>query len=116
MNYELIRAVLIHVATVGQVLFVLMWMTLPWWKAWVGRALMVKSLALAVFLISSLAHFYLPPYAAQEAVRTLLVFAVTGGIWSQVVAIGVEIRKAKAGKRNVTGTDDLEKGVIVSKG
>ena len=50
-TYDLIN---LWVATVGQVLFVLLWLTQRWWITRVGRALMAKSAVLAALFLSSL--------------------------------------------------------------
>lgn len=96
----------VWVGAIAQTIFLAMWLTLPWWREWVGRALMVKSLALGVYLDSVLIHEYLvPDYAAEPYVRTLLFLLIVLGICSQVVALGYEMVKARRQKRGVTGTD-----------
>lgn len=107
---------LLHAAAIGQNLFLVLWLTLPWWRAWVGRALMVKALALAAFLNVAIVHQHVDPYPAQQLVVMVLFLGVTVGIWSQVAAIGLEIRSARRGERNVTGTDDLKKPPTLTKG
>lgn len=107
---------LLHIAAAGQTLFMLMWMTLPWWRAWVGRALMVKSVAMGLFLVSAVVHHHVDTYAWEPVVVLLLFAGVTLGIWSQVLAIGLEIRAARRGSRNVTGTDDLKVSAATPEG
>lgn len=90
---------LLHISAVGQTLFVLIWMTLPWFKSWVGRALMVKSLALMALLDEALLFYYLPP-VPHEALLGVLIFAlVCLGIWSQVAAIGFEMWRGLRARR-----------------
>jgi hypothetical protein len=81
----------------GQVLFVMMWFVLPWWKEWVGRALMVKGSTLALLLLMTIVNTMLAlrgvNYKYMQHVQALGYVAVTIGIWSQVLALRYEIRK-----------------------
>lgn len=92
---------LLHVCAIGQTLFVLLWGTLRWWRRWVGRALMVKSLALALFLDTALVNYYLPPYSHEQLIGTLEFALVAVGIMSQLAVIAFEIVRARRSHRPV---------------
>lgn len=77
-------------AAVGQTIFIVIWSTRPWWRLWIGRALMAKSAALVLVLWFWVVGFYAPEYTYRDEVRSALIFAVTVGIWLQVVVVVVE--------------------------
>ena len=90
---------LLWLAAIGQTIFVILWASMPWWREWVGRALMTKSAALCAVLWFMVAGFYLGDYPFRDELRLALILAVTCGIWLQVFAIMGEVRKAvKAGR------------------
>lgn len=82
-------------AAIGQTIFVVTWATMPWWRTWVGGALMTKSASLCAVLWFWVIGFYAPEYPHRDAVRQALVGAVAVGIWLQVGALAAEIRKGK---------------------
>lgn len=82
---------LVHASALGQTLFVLMWALLPWWRSVVGRALMTKSLMLALYLNWTLVVYHWGPFTHQQLIAFWLFVGITVGIWSQGVAIGHEI-------------------------
>lgn len=96
--------VLVHVSAVAQTVFVVLWLTLPWWREWVGRALMVKSVALALFLDFSLINHYAGEYAWRPYLTAGLFALVTAGIVSQVIALPYEMWSAGQDRRKVRGT------------
>ena len=100
-----IMAWLLHAGAIGQTTFVVLWLCLPWWREWIGRALMVKSLALMIFLDSALVHHHLTDYPAKPYVVAGLFALVVLGIWTQVAALAHEMWKAWRQRRRVTGTD-----------
>jgi hypothetical protein len=75
-------------------------MVLPWWKEWVGRALMVKSATLALLLGLTVMNTVLLlrgiNYRGMDAVQAAGYLLVNIGVWSQVIAIGHEIRVGNA--------------------
>lgn len=102
----------VHACLLGQTVFLIMWAVLPWWKEWVGRALMIKSAALWILFSVNLALFWwsiiFDHFADHElAISFSTHVLVLVGIWSQVVALGHEMRAAKKGSRKVTGTDTV---------
>lgn len=99
----------VHGALLGQTVFLVLWGALPWWKQWVGRALMLKSAALWILFAVNLALFWWmlatdKPIAHAEKIAAATHVLVTVGVWLQVVALGREMRNARRGRRRVTGT------------
>lgn len=86
---------LVHLAAIGQTLFVLLWATLPWWRMWVGRALMVKSFALMLYLDWALVVYHWGPFEHQPTIAIWLFGLITVGIWSQVGAIFHEMWRGR---------------------
>ena len=82
---------LLHVAAICQTLFVILWATLPWWREWIGRALMVKSLSLMVYLDWALAYHYWPHMPAVRVIGAVLFGFITLGIVSQLAALIYEM-------------------------
>lgn len=101
---------LVHIAAVGQVVFVVMWATLPWWRSWVGKALMVKSFGFMVVLLTQVWFYHNVPSSVTVTVQiAIAVFGlVTIGIWAQVFALGHEIYQARKAKRQVSGTHERD--------
>ena len=96
---------LLHVCAIAQTAFVILWLILPWWKEWIGRALMVKSAALMLFLDFSLLVHYVGVQWWRPYVSAALFTLVTVGIVSQVIALPYEMVSASRGRRQVTGTE-----------
>lgn len=96
--------IMLWVAAVGQVLFVVLWATQRWWVTRVGRALMVKSAALAVILSASLWTWYRGPL--PTTVGRVMFGAVVVGIVGQLLAVSLEIWQAWRQRRPVSGTND----------
>jgi hypothetical protein len=99
----------IHGMLVGQLIFVIRWVRLPWYREWIGRSLMMKSAALLALIAVSIALFWSLiitdtewHYALHIQLATHLFVLL--GIWSQVVALEREQRIAKLAQRAVGGT------------
>jgi hypothetical protein len=84
---------LLWASAVGQTLFVVLWMTMPWWRHWVGRALMVKSIALGIYLDFALVHNYIDPYPALPLLGVILFGFITIGIWTQLATLAHEAKR-----------------------
>ena len=101
---------IVHGMLVGQILFVAVWAALPWWKEWIGRALMLKSIALLLLIGAAVVNYWIietwGPYPGADWVILTTHILVFIGIWSQVVALAHEIREARRGDRRVTGTEE----------
>lgn len=78
--------VFLAIATIVQTLFVVIYGTRPWWRARVGRALMLKSTALCVVLWLSLVNsFYI--YENEEPIGAAAILAVAVAIVYQFVVL-----------------------------
>jgi hypothetical protein len=86
---------MLWIAAVGQTAFVGLWFSLPWWRIWIGRALMVKSLALGVYLDFALVLHYVTPFPGLLLLSMILFGFITVGIWSQLVALVLEVSRAR---------------------
>jgi hypothetical protein len=91
--------ILLWIATVGQVLFVLLWATQRWWSSTVGQALMAKSLSLALILVASVWSYYRGPLPGWAG-RSLFLF-IAVAITAQLVALVWEIHQARREFRQV---------------
>lgn len=89
--------VVLWIAVVGQVLFVVLWMTQRWWASTIGQALMAKSLSLALILCSSLWTYYRGPL--PEYVGRGLFLLVAAAIVAQLCALLWELRVARRERR-----------------
>lgn len=79
---------LVHIAALGQTLFVILWATMPWYRHAVGRALMVKSFALMAYLDWAVLVLHFGPLPHHDTIALLLFGFITLGIWSQLLVIG----------------------------
>lgn len=82
---------LVHASAIGQTLFVFEWFLLPWYRTVVGRALMVKSFTLMLYLDWTLVVYHWGPLTDQQTIAVVLFGLITVGIWSQVAAITHEM-------------------------
>lgn len=82
-------------AAIGQTLFVALWSVLPWWRTTIGRALMMKSASLMIILDWTLISYHLGPFRHQQGIGTALFALVAIGIWLQVWAIALEMRRGR---------------------
>lgn len=83
--------VLLYVSAAAQTLFVLLWGTRPWWREWIGRALMLKAFSLAVYLDWAVAVRYWPRMPHLELIGVCLFGFITVGIVTQLAALGHEM-------------------------
>ena len=79
-------------AAVAQTLFICLYAFRPWWRAFVGRALFTKSLALAVLFDVAILNRYLD-YPHEDVVFEWSFFVVVVGITLQLAALVREIRR-----------------------
>lgn len=70
---------------VGQTLFISFYLTLPWWRTFLGRALFVKSMSFALLVdVAVLGRIYEWPY--EDATFVVLYGLVGIGAWGQFIA------------------------------
>lgn len=78
-------------AALAQTLFIVIYATRPWWRAFVGRALFTKSLALALLLDLAVArHYFDDPWL--DLLFDVLFAGVVAGITFQLAALVHEVR------------------------
>lgn len=85
MDSDTMRTSLLAFALVGQFFFVMFYLTLPWWKTFMGRALFLKAVVLTGvlgFLWASRVWEFREDDGAFNVVYAMLAF----GIWLQVAA------------------------------
>jgi putative copper export protein len=83
----------IMVAAIAQTGFVGLYVTRPWWRHYVGRALLVKSASLLVVLWLTIVNTFLR-YRGQEQISTLALWLIAGAIIYQLVALARTRRDA----------------------
>lgn len=84
-------------AATGQTLFVLLYLTFPWWRNFLGRALFGKALVLAIVLdLVIVGRLFDWPHERLHFV--ILTWVLVIGIWAQTIAF---FRVRLAGRQNV---------------
>ena len=86
---------MLWVAAVGQSAFVVMWASFPWWRQWIGRALMTKSVSLCALLWLIILGAYHPDHWGRATMRDLLFGLMCVGVWFQVWALWHEARQQR---------------------
>ena len=81
-----VALVAVLVAAVAQTTFIAIYATRPWWKVRVGRAIFLKSLALAVILDLSVVNDFLT-YRYQEQISALAILFIAVTILYQLFAL-----------------------------
>lgn len=84
---ELVGDWLLWAAALGQTAFVVTWVTMPWWTHWVGRALMVKSLALMIYLDIALVLARVDYFYGLHLLATILFGFIVIGIYTQLITL-----------------------------
>ena len=85
LDSDLVRTTFLVIATLGQAVFVLLYVALPWYKSHLGRALFFKASAmLALLALGTLGRVTGNP--APDAIFTMLYATMAIGIWWQVTA------------------------------
>ena len=70
----------------GAIAFPIICSRVRWWRDWVGRALMVKALGVAILLtISFMYQVFGPGYSFRDSLRLLGMLAVFFGIYAMCV-------------------------------
>lgn len=84
MNIEVLEEIQLNcvfVWGVAQTMFVGLWTASPWWRTYVGRAMFIKSLSIALLLDAEITA-YLWPYAYSDEVKTVvIVLGMAASIW-----------------------------------
>lgn len=86
-GWERTALVALLVGAVAQTLFVLIYGTRTWYRVRVGRAIFLKSTALAVVLDLSVVNTLVAPYRYQEEVGAVAIVVITLTILYQLFAL-----------------------------
>lgn len=85
MNVEFWRTAGIIAAAVGQTVFALLYLTYPWWKTFLGRALFFKAGALCILMdVAVFGRIY--DWPAEDLTFVFLYWVLTIGVWFQFAA------------------------------
>ena len=95
MSLDFWRTLTLGSAALGQTAFILLYLTFPWWRTFLGRALFYKALALTaildLFVISRIWHF-----VGTDTLFVVFYGALAIGIWWQTFAFIVVKAKGRA--------------------
>lgn len=92
------RTVAIITAAIGQTAFVILYMTSPWWKNFLGRALFGMALAL-LLIVDFAAISRIFQFGGADKVFAILYGVLATGIWMQFFAfLRVRIAQKHAGQ------------------
>ncbi len=86
-NLDMLGMIGLGLAIVLQWPFVILFATGPWWRDFVGQAIMAKSAVIAVVLTSTMIHAVVPTYRGEQAVRITLMWLITITIGYQLYAL-----------------------------
>lgn len=86
------RTATLGAAAVGQTLFVVFYLTLPWWRGFLGRALFFKAATLCLVLDVGMAG-RVWDWPREDAYIAGLYSLVTIGVWAQLAAFVVTERE-----------------------
>lgn len=103
MSLDFWRTVMLGSVALGQTLFVVLYMTYPFWKSFLGRALFFKAIALAI-LVDMYMYFRLFPFENADVVFVGLYGLLAFGVWFQFFAF-LRIRVLHRQGRAVSGNE-----------
>lgn len=82
MSIEAWRTTALGIVALGQTMFVTLYVTFPWYRSFLGRALFYKALALATILdLFMLNRVWEIPH--KDVVFIILYFVLATGVWFQ---------------------------------
>lgn len=84
-DFAFFRTAALGAIALGQTLFVLLYLTFPWWATFLGRALFGKAIALAV-LIDLGILYRIHPFPYADGIFTVLYIVLAIGVWWQLFA------------------------------
>lgn len=93
MTYDFVfwRTFILSGAALGQTLFVMLYVTFPWWHSFLGRALFLSALTLAVLLDALVVSRWLG-LGRNDALFIVLDAAMAAGVWAQLFAFSTIMR------------------------
>lgn len=107
MNLDNWRTVTLSTAALGQTLFVLLYLTFPWYRSFLGRALFFKASVLCI-LLDFIVIARLWEWSNADRVFVILYGILAVGIWAQLSAF---IRTKRCGLRKaLNGTTQDDRG------
>lgn len=89
MTPEHMFVALVYIALPAALAYPIIYASLmPWWRTWIGRALLSKALGVAILLSQvGLFHLFGPDYWGREAIRLTGMAFVAVGVWLALVAM-----------------------------
>ncbi len=109
-----IFAHLVYLALPATFLYPLIYgLTSPWWKTWIGRALMVEALGVFTLMVfSALFYYFGPDYYGRDSIRIGgMIFACLGFYMVLIALIKVKLemrRKERESPHPLRRSTDLE--------
>jgi hypothetical protein len=88
-DIELWKGVTVVSAAVGQTLFVLLYVTFPWYRTFLGRALFIKAVTFAVMIDVAVAGM-IWDWEHEHATLIVMYGCTAFGIWAQLTAFSVQ--------------------------
>ena len=82
MDLDTWRTVAITIAAVGQTAFVVLYLTFPWWKRFLGRVLFGKAVSLLI-IVDTIALSRYFDFGTSDALFAALYSILALGIWAQ---------------------------------
>lgn len=83
------KGVVVVTAAVGQTLFALLYMTFPWYRTFLGRALFIKAVTFAVMIDVAVAGM-IWDWEHEYEMLVVLYALTTFGIWAQLTAFTIQ--------------------------
>lgn len=87
-DIELWKGITVVSAAVGQTLFVLLYMTFPWYRTFLGRALFIKAVTFATMIDVAVAGM-IWDWDHERAMLITMYGLTAFGIWAQLTAFSV---------------------------
>lgn len=105
-------AALVFMAWPATLLYPLIYgMTAPWWRSWIGRALMVEAIGVFTLLtFSALFQWFGPHYPGRDFVRISGMATATLGFWLVLFAlirVRIDVRRQALELGRASTPDDL---------
>lgn len=89
-SMDLWRTIMLGVAALGQCFFILLYMTFPWWRSYLGRALFSRALMLTVLMTFAwLGRVY--NFGRDDLAFIVLYTLLAAGIWFEFSAFATII-------------------------
>ena len=80
------RTTAIAIAAVGQTLFVILYLTFPWWNSLLGRALFIKAACFAALLDAAWLSRTIGDWPGKDGMFIVLYLLFAVSVWGQLIA------------------------------